>query len=137
MRELGWNNPVLVDEDGRLIAGHGRLLAARQPGLTEAPVMVARGWSEAQKRAYLIADNQIALNAGWDEALLTSELSGLREMDFALDLMGFGSEELERLLTLDDLSTGARGRWLGPGVGLPRGCRLATQTTCGCAGRIA
>ena len=58
--------PVLVDEDGTLIAGHGRVLAARKLGLTEVPVMVARGWSEAQKRAYVIADNKLALNAGWD-----------------------------------------------------------------------
>ena len=66
IREWGWTMPMLVDEDGTLIAGHGRVLAARQLGLTEMPVMVARGWSEAQKRAYVIADNKLALNAGWD-----------------------------------------------------------------------
>src|SRR5690606_22386104 len=64
MREWGWTNPVLVDEDGGIIAGHARLLAARKLGLEEAPVMVAKGWSEAQKRAYIIADNKLAENAG-------------------------------------------------------------------------
>jgi len=65
---------VLADEDGGLIAGEGRLLAARQLGYGEVPVMVARGWSDAQKRAYVIADNQLALNAGWDRELLGLEL---------------------------------------------------------------
>jgi ParB-like chromosome segregation protein Spo0J len=64
MKEWGWTNPVLIDEEGGIIAGHGRVLAARKLGLTEAPVMVAEGWTEAQKRAYVIADNQLALNAG-------------------------------------------------------------------------
>jgi ParB-like chromosome segregation protein Spo0J len=77
MREWGWTNPVLVDEAGSVIAGHGRILAARQLGFTEVPVMVAVGWTEAQRRAYLIADNQLGLNAGWDFALLQSELIAL------------------------------------------------------------
>ena len=76
IREWGWTNPVLVDEDGGLIAGHGRLLAARKLGLTQIPTMVAKGWSEAQKRAYVIADNKLALNAGWDRDLLAIELQG-------------------------------------------------------------
>ena len=66
IREWGWTIPVLVDEDGALIAGHARVLAAQQLGMTDVPVMVARGWSEAQKRAYVLADNKLALNAGWD-----------------------------------------------------------------------
>ena len=70
IREWGWTVPVLVDEDGNLIAGHGRVLAARLLGLAEVPVVVARGWSDAKKRAYMLADNKLALNAGWDEALL-------------------------------------------------------------------
>ena len=64
MREWGWTNPILVDEKDTIIAGHGRVLAAQKLGLTDAPVMVARGWSDAQKRAYVIADNKLALNAG-------------------------------------------------------------------------
>src|SRR5215208_6116263 len=70
MREFGWTNPVLIDEDGGIIAGHGRVLAARLLGWTEAPVIVARGWSPTMKRTYMLADNKLALNAGWDEALL-------------------------------------------------------------------
>jgi DNA modification methylase len=89
MREWGWTNPVLVDEAGTIIAGHGRVLAARSLGLDEAPVMVAEGWSEAQKRAYLLADNQLALNAGWDVDMLADELRGLAEWDFDLSLLGF------------------------------------------------
>ncbi len=64
IREWGWTTPILVDEAGGLIAGHGRVMAARQLGITEVPVVVARGWSEAQKRAYILADNKLALNAG-------------------------------------------------------------------------
>ena len=89
MQEWGWTNPVLVDEGGGIIAGHCRVLAAGQLGFTEAPVMVATGWSEEQKRAYVIADNQLALNAGWDGDLLSDELRGLKDSGFDLDLMGF------------------------------------------------
>ena len=78
IREWGWTTPVLVDEAGGLIAGHGRVMAARKLGIAEVPVMVARGWSEAQKRAYVLADNKLALNAGWDEELLRVELADLR-----------------------------------------------------------
>jgi DNA modification methylase len=98
MREWGWTNPVLVDEAGMIIAGHGRIEAARKLGLSEAPVMVATGWSEAKKRAYVIADNKLALNAGWNEDLLAAELTDLRELAFNVDLLGFEVGELERLL---------------------------------------
>ena len=89
MREWGWTNPVLVDEDGGIIAGHGRVLAARSLGYSDVPVMVARGWTEAQRRAYVLADNQLALNAGWNPELLSVELKGLAELGFDLDLLGF------------------------------------------------
>jgi DNA modification methylase len=98
MRDWGWINPVLVDEAGTIIAGHGRVEAARKLGLTEAPVMVATGWSEAKKRAYVIADNKLALNAGWNEELLAAELTDLRDLAFDLDLVGFDDGELDRLL---------------------------------------
>jgi DNA modification methylase len=98
MREWGWTNPVLVDELGMIIAGHGRIQAARKLGLSEAPVMVATGWSEAKKRAYVIADNKLALNAGWNEDLLAAELADLSELAFNVDLLGFEVGELERLL---------------------------------------
>jgi len=98
MREWGWTNPVLVDEAGMIIAGHGRIEAARKLGLAEAPVMVAAGWSEAKKRAYVIADNKLALNAGWNEDLLAAELTDLCELAFDMDLVGFDAAELEKLL---------------------------------------
>jgi DNA modification methylase len=98
MREWGWTNPILVDEAGTIIAGHGRVEAAKKLGLAEAPVMVARGWSEAKKRAYVIADNQLALNAGWNDDLLAAELSDLRELAFDVGLIGFADEDLSRLL---------------------------------------
>jgi hypothetical protein len=99
MREWGWTVPVLVDEGGSVIAGHGRLMAAGHLGLTEVPVMVAEGWTEAQKRAYLIADNQLVLNAGWDIPLLASDVAELREWDFDISLLGF--EDLDALLAAD------------------------------------
>jgi ParB-like chromosome segregation protein Spo0J len=70
IREWGWTNPVLVAEDGTIIAGHGRVLAARRLRIEDVPVMLAAGWTDAQKRAYAIADNKLTLNGGWDEELL-------------------------------------------------------------------
>ncbi|MCO6052328.1 site-specific DNA-methyltransferase [Mesorhizobium sp. RP14(2022)] len=95
--QWGWTVPVLIDEGGAIIAGHGRVLAARSLGITEVPVMVASGWSAEQKRAYLLADNQLALNAGWDEELLRLELGELATSDFDLSLVGFSDAELARL----------------------------------------
>jgi ParB-like chromosome segregation protein Spo0J len=78
--------------------GHGRVLAAKKLGITEVPVIVARGWTEAQRRAYVLADNQLALNAGWDESLLRLELADFQEMAFDLSLTGFGEAEQAALL---------------------------------------
>jgi ParB-like chromosome segregation protein Spo0J len=97
IREWGWTMPILVDEAGTIIAGHGRVLAAQLLGLDEVPVMVARGWSEAQKRAYLIADNKLGLNAGWNEDLLRIEVADLATMGFDLPLIGFSERELSAL----------------------------------------
>jgi DNA modification methylase len=94
IQEWGWTTPVLVDEKGMIIAGHGRVLAARQLGLQEAPVMVARGWSEAQCKAYVIADNKLAENAGWDKQILTLEVADLNTLGFDLSLVGFSDREL-------------------------------------------
>jgi ParB-like chromosome segregation protein Spo0J len=105
MAEFGWTNPVLVDEQGGILAGHGRLLAARKLGLAEVPVIRFEHLTEAQKRAYVLADNQIALQAGWDDALLAEELAWLRDERFDLDLVGFDATELERLLALADGET--------------------------------
>jgi ParB-like chromosome segregation protein Spo0J len=98
IREWGWTMPVLVDEAGTIIAGHGRVLAAQRLGLAEIPVMVAAGWSEAKRRAYVIADNKLALNAGWDDELLRLELGELKGLGIDLGLTGFGELELEKLL---------------------------------------
>ena len=97
IREWGWTMPILVDEAGTIIAGHGRVLAAARLDLDAVPVMVARGWSEAQKRAYLIADNKLGLNAGWNEELLRIEMADLMTMGFELPLMGFSERELSAL----------------------------------------
>ncbi len=104
--EFGFNNPILVDTNAGIIAGHGRLLAARKLQLQQVPVIVLDHLSEAQKRAYILADNKLALNAGWDEDLLGLELSDLRDLDFNLDLTGFDELELSRLLADDGAVTG-------------------------------
>jgi ParB-like chromosome segregation protein Spo0J len=98
MREWGWTIPVLADETGNIIAGHGRVEAAELNGYDSAPVMVARGWSEAKKRAYTIADNKLALNAAWNEELLGLELFDLKKLGVEMDLIGFDDDELARLL---------------------------------------
>ena len=96
--EWGWTTPVLVDEAGSIIAGHGRVMAARKLGLSDVPVMVAAGWSEAQKKAYVLADNQLALNAGWDMDLLKVEVGDLNVEGFDLNLIGFDDKLLADLL---------------------------------------
>ena len=100
IKEWGWTTPVLVDETGSIIAGHGRTLAARLLKMTEIPVMVADGWSDAKKRAYIIADNKLALNAGWDEQMLAIELGELADLSFDLELTGFNKKELQSLLDI-------------------------------------
>ena len=92
--EWGWTMPILVDEGGMIIAGHGRVLAAARLGIGEVPVMIARGWSDAQKRAYVLADNKLTLNAGWDDGLMRLEISDLAGMGFDIPLMGFDAEEI-------------------------------------------
>lgn len=95
MREWGWTNPILAEEDGVIIAGHGRWLGGKKNGYQEVPVMVATGWTPEQVRAYVIADNKLAENAGWDEKLLRLELQDLERADFQMDLIGFTAEELK------------------------------------------
>jgi DNA modification methylase len=98
IREWGFTTAVLVDESGSIIAGHGRVMAARKLGMASLPVMVAAGWTDAQKRAYVIADNKLALNAGWDNELLALELGELGDLGFDLDLVGFTDEEIAALM---------------------------------------
>jgi DNA modification methylase len=101
--EFGWTNPVLADSRGNVIAGHGRLEAARSLGLEAVPVVVIDHLNETQRRAYILADNQLALNAGWDEGALAAELHALNGDGFDLDLIGFSEEELNGLMApLDD-----------------------------------
>jgi DNA modification methylase len=104
--EFGFNNPILVDTKAGIIAGHGRLLAARKLQLAEVPVIVLDHLTEAQKRAYIIADNALALNAGWDDDLLRAELAALQEEDFNVRIIGFDDEELARLLAAQDAAEG-------------------------------
>jgi DNA modification methylase len=103
--EFGWANPILAGADGIIIAGHARLLAARKLGLTEVPVIVLDHLSETQRRALIIADNRLALNAGWDEEMLRVELAALEDDGFNLDLVGFSDEELEDLLRESETET--------------------------------
>lgn len=97
IKEWGWTTPILVDEDGSIIAGHGRTLAAKRLQMTEVPVMVAKGWSDAKKRAYVLADNKLAMNAGWDNEMLALELGEIGDLGFDLDLTGFTADEIAAL----------------------------------------
>lgn len=98
MREFGFTNPVLIDEQGGIVAGHGRVMAAQRLGMAHVPCLRLAGLTQAQRRAYVIADNQIALNAGWDDAMLRLELADLQAADFNLDLLGFDANRLDELL---------------------------------------
>jgi len=98
IQEFGWTNPILADGDGQIIAGHGRLLAARRLGLQEVPVIVLAHLTEDQKRALVLADNKLALNAGWDDALLARELQDLIDSGFNVDLTGFGEDEIAEII---------------------------------------
>jgi hypothetical protein len=98
IKEFGWTNPILVDGESGVIAGHGRLLAARKLGQKEVPVIELAHMTESQKRAYVIADNQLAMNAGWDTTLLSLELADLKEQGFEMDVLGFDPKELDKLL---------------------------------------
>jgi DNA modification methylase len=100
--EFGWTNPILAGPDNIIIAGHARLMAAKKLGTTEVPVIVLAHLSDAQRRALVIADNQLALNAGWDEESLRAELTALQLEDFDVSLVGFEDEELARLLAAED-----------------------------------
>ena len=99
--EFGFVNPVLVGDDGVIVAGHGRVMAARKLGLFEAPVIVLSHLTPVQRRALMLADNQIATNAGWNDEMLAAELAALKDDAFDLDLLGFDDTELDRLLALE------------------------------------
>lgn len=98
IREFGFTNPVLIDAEDGIIAGHGRVMAARKLGLDKVPCIRLAHLSETQRRAYIIADNKLALNSGWDEEMLALELAELREADFDLGLVGFDNFAIEQFL---------------------------------------
>ncbi|MGE5417489.1 MAG: site-specific DNA-methyltransferase [Acidobacteriota bacterium] len=99
LREFGFVNPVIVDKDLNIIAGHGRILAAKEEGIAEVPCVFAEHLTEAQKRAYILADNRLALNAGWDAEMLSVEIADLQADDFDVSLLGFDDAELNKLLS--------------------------------------
>ena len=102
IKEFGFTNPVLIDEQGGIIAGHGRIMAAQKLKMDEVPTITLNDLSEAQKKAYIIADNKLALNSGWDDELLKIELEQLKELDFDLGLIGFSDDELALLMLGED-----------------------------------
>jgi DNA modification methylase len=106
IKEFGWTNPILVDGDNGLIAGHGRLLAARKLGMDKIPVIELAHLSENQKKALIIADNKLALNSDWDNNLLMIELSELNNDDYDLSVLGFDQDELDALLNPIEPTTG-------------------------------
>src|SRR5574344_2011442 len=94
LREFGFINPILIDREFNVIAGHGRLMAAKEEGLTSVPCVYVDHLTEAQKKAYILADNRMAMDAGWDEDLLRVELEALQGFDFDMTLTGFDEQEL-------------------------------------------
>lgn len=119
--EFGWTMPVLIDSDGNIFAGHGRVLAAQSlyaqglslsypPGVDGERLLIthgcvpsvdASGWEDGQRRAYILTDNKIPLNSGWDLGIVATELAGLRDLDIALDLTGFCAKEIDQLIDFD------------------------------------
>ena len=103
IREFGFINPVLIDGGFNVIAGHGRIIAAKNEGMTEVPCVFIEHLTEAQKKAYIIADNKLAENAGWDYEILKTELQGLQELDFDIDVIGFDGDEVEGIINFTEI----------------------------------
>lgn len=123
IREFGFTNPVLVDGDNGIVAGHGRVMAAQQLGLHHVPTINVDWMTDTQRRAYIIADNKLALNAGWDDEMLALELSELGELGFDLDLLGFNEDEMDGLLA-DEPPAGLTDDDAVPGVPVDPATRL-------------
>ena len=98
IKEFGWTNPILIDGDNGIIAGHGRVMAARKLKYKQVPTIELKDLTETQRKAYIIADNRLALNAGWDNEMLTIELNDLLTNGFALDILGFNFAEIQTLI---------------------------------------
>jgi ParB-like chromosome segregation protein Spo0J len=111
IREFGFTNPVLIDSENGIIAGHGRVMAASKLGMDKVPCIRLGHLTETQRRAYIIADNKLALNAGWDDEMLGLELSDLREADFDFDVMGFDADQIEAILNPGDVVTDPQKEW--------------------------
>ena len=99
LREFGFINPILIDKDYNIIAGHGRVMAAREEGIKEVPCVLVEHLTDAQKKAYILADNRLAMDAGWDDEMLVLELENLKELDFDMDLTGFDAAEIDELFS--------------------------------------
>lgn len=124
IEEFGWTNPVLIDEAGVIIAGHGRVLAAESMGFDPVPTITLKGLTEVQKRAYRLADNRLPRNAGWDEKLLSLEIMDLKDLDFDIDKIGFTDAEISKLLKIEPDDIGEH--WVGMpefNQGDKNGCR--------------
>ena len=115
IKEFGWTMPVIVDEQGTLIAGHGRVLAAKKLGFIDIPTIVVSGWSEERKKAYRLADNKLPLNSTWDEGLLKAELLDLKSAEFDFAPVGFSDLEVADLTEIEQ--TAAEERERSPGLG--------------------
>ena len=98
IREFGWTMPILIDETNEIIAGHGRLMAGKQLGIKEVPCIIAKGWSDEQKKAYCIADNKLTENSTWSKDFLKLNLTNLYDNEFDLKLTGFSDDELSKIL---------------------------------------
>lgn len=114
IKEFGFTNPIIIDEGNTILAGHGRLQAAQLLGLEQVPTQSVEGWSEAKKKAYIIADNKLALNAGWDVELLKLELDAIGSLDFDVELTGFNDGEILNLnLDVEIGEMNAEDEWNG------------------------
>lgn len=102
IKEFGWTNPILLDGENGIIAGHGRVMAAQKLGETKVPTIELAHLNEHQKRAYIIADNKLALNAGWDEQMLALEINDLKEAGYQLEILGFDQTELKDIFKVQD-----------------------------------
>ncbi|MGI9572276.1 MAG: ParB/Srx family N-terminal domain-containing protein [Candidatus Actinomarinaceae bacterium] len=107
IKEFGWTMPVLIDENGEIIAGHGRVLAGKKLGLTEIPCIVETGWSEAKKKAYCIADNKLTESSSWENDFLKLNMEFIKDDGFDLKLTGFNDNELDKILGNVDFDIGS------------------------------
>ena len=102
IREFGFTNPILIDDPGTIIAGHGRVMAAKVLQLDKVPTITLGALSDAQRKAYVIADNKLALNAGWDTEVLLAEIESLQDLNFDTQLLGFSADELAEMLNIEE-----------------------------------